>query len=345
MFKILFFIALFFIQITLLYSITLQDMFDNASASGEFDKVIELEFGETYTGGLEIDGSYDDAINLQIIGNGAILDMLGERIAFSNMDKELNVQDLIITNGYIFFNGLESEPNGIVKNITFYNPKNYAVLMTHCGTEITIERNIVVEALPIDFFGTNNPTGVSFGLDKDDSYEFILDNWSYNSPNGNFLKLCNTGWGVSPEEWAGASSAPNNNIIGIDPLVDPENGYQVQAGSPAIGYGVETVTSSSLEDNYELAITNYELKQNYPNPFNPVTKIGYQLSVNSEQLAEIVVYNSAGQQVWFSLLTAHSSQFTGSILFDGSKFDSGVYYYSLVVDGNRLSTKSMILIK
>ena len=101
-----------------------------------------------------------------------------------------------------------------------------------------------------------------------------------------------------------------------------------------------------IESNYELGITNYELKQNYPNPFNPITKINYtstSLSVN--QLIEIVVYNSVGQQVWSSSVTDHALRVTGSILFDGSKYNSGIYYYSLVVDGKKMDTKSMVLIK
>jgi len=102
----------------------------------------------------------------------------------------------------------------------------------------------------------------------------------------------------------------------------------------------------SINDNYELAITNYELKQCYPNPFNPVTKISCQLAVSSNQLAEIVVYNAIGQEVWSQILTTdHSSQFTGYCTFDGSKYNSGIYYYSLIVDGKKLDTKSMLLIK
>jgi len=100
------------------------------------------------------------------------------------------------------------------------------------------------------------------------------------------------------------------------------------------------------DDNYELRITNYELKQNYPNPFNPVTKINYELRITNYELAEIVVYNAMGQSVWSqNLSTDHSSPITDYCTFDGSKFNSGVYYYSLVVDGKRLSTKSMVLIK
>ena len=123
---------------------------------------------------------------------------------------------------------------------------------------------------------------------------------------------------------ASFDSDPNYNGY-IDAIVFPEN---------------------TLKIDYELSIMNYELKQNYPNPFNPVTRINYtsaSLSVN--QSAEIVVHNSLGQQVWSSPIMHHALRVTGSILFDGSKFNSGIYYYSLVVDGKRLSTKSMVLIK
>ena len=97
--------------------------------------------------------------------------------------------------------------------------------------------------------------------------------------------------------------------------------------------------------NDELRMTNYELKQNYPNPFNPVTKINYELAITDYESAEIVVYNTTGQMVWSSPITRYGSPVTGSILFDGSKFNSGIYYYSLIVDGMNVGTKSMVLIK
>jgi len=106
-----------------------------------------------------------------------------------------------------------------------------------------------------------------------------------------------------------------------------------------------TITESDIEGNYELGITNFELKQNYPNPFNPVTRINYELRITDYELAEIVVHNSLGQQIWSSPITDHGSLVTGSILFDGSKVNSGIYYYSLLVDGKKMDTKSMVLIK
>ena len=108
----------------------------------------------------------------------------------------------------------------------------------------------------------------------------------------------------------------------------------------------ELVVSIEEENNYELIITNYKLKQNYPNPFNPVTKINYELRITDYESAEIVVYNSAGQEVWSkNLSTDHSSPITNYCTFDGSQFNSGIYFYSLIVDGKTVSTKSMVMIK
>ncbi len=107
-----------------------------------------------------------------------------------------------------------------------------------------------------------------------------------------------------------------------------------------------------IENNYELRIMNYELKQNYPNPFNPNTRINYELGIMNYELAEIVVYNTMGQSVWSTIVGpknlspgTSATNNHGSVEFDGSRFNSGIYYYSLVIDGKRMDTKSMILIK
>ena len=101
--------------------------------------------------------------------------------------------------------------------------------------------------------------------------------------------------------------------------------------------GIDANTSTPLSDR--------KLKQNYPNPFNPMTKINYELGITNFELAEIVVYNAMGQMVWSLPITDHSSPITEYCLFDGSKFNSGIYYYSLIVDGKKIDTRSMILIK
>ena len=129
------------------------------------------------------------------------------------------------------------------------------------------------------------------------------------------------------------------NAIGLN-LPDEDIIYNPRITNDNIDMGAYEY--GAVNCNYELQITNYELRQNYPNPFNPITKISYGLAADSEQLAEIVVYNAMGQEVWSS---NPSPLNPNSCLFDGSSFNSGIYFYSLVVNGIVKNTKSMILIK
>jgi len=150
-----------------------------------------------------------------------------------------------------------------------------------------------------------------------------------------------------------------NDTNGNVHLVFADNRYDQPGGwdTNEVMYRMGTREEVDIEDNYELAITNYELKQNYPNPFNPHTRINYELAITNYELAEIVVYNAMGQQVWSSGNLPFTRRTIGDsasspkgihhspLYFDGSKFNSGIYYYSLIVDGKKLSTKSMVLIK
>ncbi len=147
----------------------------------------------------------------------------------------------------------------------------------------------------------------------------------------------------------------------IDVILDPseydvdsfnERSFTIkgQAGTTSLDIEIPVtliVNSVDIEDNYELAITNYELKQNYPNPFNPHTRINYELASTNYELAEIVVYNAMGQIVgaYPCGRPALGTINQGSILFDGSKLNSGIYYYSLIVDNKQLEKKKMILLK
>ena len=98
--------------------------------------------------------------------------------------------------------------------------------------------------------------------------------------------------------------------------------------------------SSSVNDN-DLTITDCKL-YNYPNPFNPTTKISYELPTANYKKAEIVVYNVMGEEVWSSKSLSSN---TNHCTFNGSSFNSGIYYYSLIIDGKKMDTKSMVLMK
>jgi hypothetical protein len=100
-------------------------------------------------------------------------------------------------------------------------------------------------------------------------------------------------------------------------------------------------------DNYELPITNYELK-NYPNPFNPSTTISFTLGEDATQ-AEVKVYNIKGQLVK-TLMDAQVSPGEFNIIWEGTDnqnipVGNGIYFVKLNVDGIERSVKKITVMK
>jgi len=83
------------------------------------------------------------------------------------------------------------------------------------------------------------------------------------------------------------------------------------------------------------------LNQNYPNPFNPKTLISYNLN-NSGDIA-LTVYNAKAEIVK-TLFTGYQKAGIHSIEFDGTKLNSGVYYYKLKTSNIEVARK-MLLVK
>jgi len=86
----------------------------------------------------------------------------------------------------------------------------------------------------------------------------------------------------------------------------------------------------------------FSLWQNYPNPFNPNTVISYQLPVSN--FTSLKVYDALGKEV-ATLVNQIQNAGYYAIDFAGSNFSSGAYFYRLIVDGNIIDTKRMVLLK
>ncbi|MBK8983390.1 MAG: T9SS type A sorting domain-containing protein [Ignavibacteria bacterium] len=86
---------------------------------------------------------------------------------------------------------------------------------------------------------------------------------------------------------------------------------------------------------------NFSLEQNYPNPFNPETKIKF--SVREKSLVSIKVFDALGKEL-DELVNEELAAGTYQTNFNGSGYNSGVYFYRLTTD-NYTETKKMILIK
>lgn len=86
----------------------------------------------------------------------------------------------------------------------------------------------------------------------------------------------------------------------------------------------------------------YSLEQNYPNPFNASTYIKFSLYKASE--VKLVVTDILGKEVEVPV-SGKLPQGENSVRIDANNYSSGIYFYSLYVDGNFMETKKMILNK
>ena len=98
----------------------------------------------------------------------------------------------------------------------------------------------------------------------------------------------------------------------------------------------------AIAENYNNTIpASYSLQQNCPNPFNPATIIKFNVSKLTD--VKIVVYDIIGREVK-TLLNESLKPGTYEASFDGSSFNSGVYFYKITAGGYS-ETKRMMLEK
>jgi len=106
-----------------------------------------------------------------------------------------------------------------------------------------------------------------------------------------------------------------------------------------------TTTTTSVED--KISPDKFILHQNFPNPFNSVTKIFYQLPVDS--FAKFVVHNSIGQKILdydlgYQKAGEYKIELNFSQLETNQDISSGIYFYKLIANQN-VSVKKMIYLK
>lgn len=162
------------------------------------------------------------------------------------------------------------------------------------------------------------------------------------SRTGNIMSpLSNIDSGVRIISGTGNTGINNSWVIkGLEPgryywsvqTIDPAYNGSIFATERIIDY-------MGIEENIPLTT---ELFQNYPNPFNPVTAISYALLKTAQ--VELNVYNLQGQLVQ-ALVNGKQVKGIHKAEFNGSDLTSGMYIYSLKVDGKSVQSKKMMMLK
>lgn len=87
---------------------------------------------------------------------------------------------------------------------------------------------------------------------------------------------------------------------------------------------------------------DFSISQNYPNPFNPSTQIKFTVAKSSH--IEIKIYDILGNT---TAVIVNENLKTGEYRsdFNAAGLASGIYFYSLFANGEKISTRKMIVVK
>lgn len=88
--------------------------------------------------------------------------------------------------------------------------------------------------------------------------------------------------------------------------------------------------------------STHRLNQNFPNPFNPESNIVFEMS--NPGFVMLKVFDTLGKEVRV-LVSGNKDRGSHSVRFESNDLPSGIYFYSLLIDGEVIDTKSMILMK
>jgi hypothetical protein len=112
------------------------------------------------------------------------------------------------------------------------------------------------------------------------------------------------------------------------------------------GNGIWEIKLASVPTSVEIESNGipkeFLLKQNFPNPFNPVTRIDF--AVAKQSYIKINVYDLSGKLVKTLVDKQHSAG-NYYVNFDSNGLSSGVYFYSMIIDGKLFKTSRMTLLK
>ncbi|MDO9576878.1 MAG: T9SS type A sorting domain-containing protein [Candidatus Cloacimonadales bacterium] len=106
--------------------------------------------------------------------------------------------------------------------------------------------------------------------------------------------------------------------------------------------------SGGADAEPNVPIVDSKLFQNYPNPFNPSTTISFSLNTETNEEAEIVIFNLKGQKI--KTIPVILSGVEGSVIWNGTDqndrpVSTGIYFYKLSLNGKTVDIKRMLMMK
>ena len=179
-------------------------------------------------------------------------------------------------------------------------------------------------------------------FDAEPGDEQITLRWTTASEtNNDHFEISRNGVTAGQIEGAGTSTSALQYEWVDDQVANGTSYTYVLIAVDVNGNREEVGTVTATPTQMAAVITEYALHQNYPNPFNPETQIVFDLV--EEGFVTLTVYNLAGQVVT-TLVQRELAEGRHSVSFRADHLPSGIYMYSLTVNGFA-DQKKMLLIR
>lgn len=118
--------------------------------------------------------------------------------------------------------------------------------------------------------------------------------------------------------------------------------YTSNGGVHTTTGGLDSTVYVGIKENNLNIAKGFILYQNFPNPFNPNTSIKYK--VESTKQINLIVFDVLGKEIT-TLVNEKQKAGEYEVKFNGSGLSSGIYFYSLFINEQRIDTKKLVLLK
>ncbi|MDF2435799.1 MAG: Pectinesterase [Bacteroidota bacterium] len=186
--------------------------------------------------------------------------------------------------------------------------------------------------------GTHNTGDVSYSFDGSPDAQqvngFAGMIWSQTSPQVAAVSDYEPQQ-IDPDGWNMGASYYMEQRHALYPSTYNNSLWGNLTTAPLIYYSIYSNTSVGVNE----VASKFTLGQNVPNPMTNSTKINYQLKSSANNVS-LAIYNVAGVKVFEK---TQSNLGAGNYSVDVTEnFTSGMYFYSLTVDGNKVTKKMTV---
>lgn len=288
----------------------------------------------------------------------------------NNLLDVINIQDTIPP---IFENALENSRFAFVNdNGTYLDPLALTGefdIIAKCHDIANSNWRIDLHDLSYSLHPIGNPDSTLFeqfsyvyDFDLDTYHSGIVDNMILNTIYSRNATCYSIGNYDFREYYHIITNSNGDSLIteedaaeSFDSAQFPDNYYyfKVTARDASLNTTVDSMlvyfnNGISNSEDYQLPTTNYQLT-NYPNPFNPSTIISFELTAKDAKNAKIEIYNLKGQIIKQleirNLKLGINNVVWGGTDSNNQPISSGIYFYTLNIDGKDIKSRKMILIK